>query len=116
MSCEAITVSKSADETLTWDWPPSFYLTDYNAAFVVADREGSAPRLTVSATPTTNGSRATVTAQSISVSLRKADLQILPDGDPMTDPYVGIAECRLIAPDGIVTLVERTPFIAHKGI
>lgn len=111
-------ISKSADIEVIGRAPSSVDLIDYTASFVIRANESNASALlTVTTTPTVNGSVVVFDDNLITLRLKKADIQTLPDnGSDADDPYVGVCELVVIAPTGLRSRVFYLPCIVEKGV
>lgn len=116
MSCGGIRASKTTDKPRTYTFPADRDLSGYAVTVTVAEEEGDTPLLTLTAVATANGSSAVTIGSIISILFKALDLQTLPDGDPVTEPWIGMCEVRVTSPTGLVSLIERTAFILDKGI
>lgn len=116
MSCSGIRASKTADKGRTYTLPRDRDLTGYAVTVTIAEEEGDTPLLTLTGIATANGSIASATGNAITLLFKAADLQTLPNGTPISDPWVGMCEVRVTSPTGLVSLIERTAFILDKGI
>lgn len=114
--CDPISVTKGADETLSWNFDSQTDLSGYTASFLVADAEGATPRLTVTPVPLANGSKTDVHPRSVTVLLKRGDLAALPNGSPASEPYTGICQLKITSPQGLVTVIETTPFVCSQGV
>ena len=113
----ALRVSKSADSETVGSAPTSTDLTGYTAEFVVRATEGAASALlTVTTTQTANGSVIVIADNLITLRLKKADIQTLPDAADPDDPYEGWCELVLTAPTGLESRVWLLPIIVEKGV
>lgn len=113
--CE-LRLSKSADAEIVGSAPTGTDLTDYTGEFVIRDSEGHATaRLTVTGTPTGNGSVLVFSGALITLRLKRLDLQTIPDATDPDDPYVGSCELVVTAPAGLRTRIFLLPAIVEKG-
>lgn len=117
LSDDALRVSKSADSETVGSAPTTTDLTGYTAKFVVRATEGAASALlTVTEVATANGSVIVIAANLITLRLKKADLQTLPDAADPDDPYEAWCELTITAPTGLSSRVWLLPIIVEKGV
>lgn len=113
----ALRVSKSADSETIGSAPAATDLTGYTAEFVVRATEGAASALlTVTETQTANGSVIVIADNLLTLRLKKADIQTLPDAADPDDPYEAWCELTITAPTGLESRVWLLPIIVEKGV
>lgn len=116
MSCDEFAFAKTEDAVWSYSFPPDMDLTGYGCTARIAASEGAMALLSLSGSVTPNGSKATVASQSVVVTITSSDLQALPDGSPVSDPWVGVFEVILISNDGVKTRLDHGSFVLSKGI
>lgn len=117
MSCN----SRKAVKTEHWvvsyvDPSGTLDFSDYGAELKIAVAEGSTALLTVNLSATANGSNIIVAPSAIVVTVTPDDLATLPDGDPVTEPWVGAFELIITSVGGTKTRVDHGAFVLEKGI
>lgn len=113
----ALRISKSADIEIIGSTPASTDLTGYTAEFVIrATTDAATALLTVNLTPTANQSVIVVLGSLLTVRLKQADIETLPDNaDDASTPYEGVCELVVTAPTGLRSRVFALPVIVEKG-
>lgn len=89
-------------------------LTGWSAAFYVRTAAGQTPSLSLTATPTANGSSVQITSTSeamLALVVTQADLATLPLGSPTTSPAVLVYDLVLTGPTGLKTRFAVGSFI-----
>ena len=113
----SLRVSKSADSETIGTAPTTTSLTGYTAEFVVRASENTTPLLTVTTTPSANGSVIVIAGNLLTLRLKKADIITLPDNaTDANDPYEGVCEFVVTAPTGLRSRVWFLPIIVEKGV
>lgn len=82
-------------------------LTGYTGQIRIAASEGATVLLSASATVTTNV---------VAFSIAPATLQTLPNGSPVSEPWVGVFEVDITSPASRVTRVQHGAIIVEKGV
>jgi len=110
--------SKSADtEENVGPFPSAYDLSDYTGTFVVRETAASASALlTVTITPTAEGSALSFGVSYLTLLLKKADLQSLPDADDPDDAWTGVYEWTLTDPLGLETRLVSGAITVEKGV
>lgn len=114
-----IRVSKSADLQILLNFPSSVDLSGYDSAFAVkAELDDASALLSFSTVAAAGGSVIVIddTDKVISLTLKKADLQTLPDNpDDASDPWTGWFEWTATDSAGLVSRLYQLPLIAERG-
>lgn len=117
MSCNSRTAVKPEGWTISYVDPTgTMDFSDYGAELKIAAAEGSPPLLTVGLSATPNGSSIVVAPSAIVVTVTPADLDTLPDGSPVTEPWVGVFQLMLTSVGGEKILLDSGAFVLKKGI
>lgn len=90
--------------------------SDFGAELKIAAAEGSPSLLTVNLSATPNGSVITMTPGAVVVTVTPDDLDTLPDGDPVTEPWVGVFQLIITSVGGSKTVIDSGAFVLEKGI
>lgn len=116
MSCEAVTANKKTHFVRSYVFPESYDFTGFEPEMRIAASEGASPLLTINTTETANGSIAQAEGRSIIFTVTPADLQSLPNGSPVSSPWVGVFEADVTAPTYVISLLEKRVLSVEKGV
>lgn len=116
MSCSSHTARKTANFVRTYVFKGDYDFSAYTAELRIAESEGAEVLLTVDGSGTGNGSITACAELSVSFDVTPADLQTLPDADPVSDPWEGVMEFAITAPDGTVTVIDHGSLSVEKGV
>ena len=114
--CDDITAVKTETFDWTWTFSDDFDLTGYTARFRIAESQGASVLMEIVQIATVNDSRTVVTTSTVRTVINVPDLVTLPNGNPVSDPWVGVFECDLISPIGEVTRLDYGDFVLEKGV
>jgi len=115
--CGNLRVNKSADTKETFVFPSSYDFTGYSGQFQIRATEAAASALlSVTTTPTANGSSITFDTNTITLLLDKVDLTTLPNNaTDADDPYEAVYQFVVTDPDGLTSELIDGVLIAEKG-
>lgn len=119
MSCDGLEVVKTADAPLFWTSEVSTDdYSDWTARFQVRASEGAsgAALLDLTETPTGNGSYARAITSGFEVLIKSADLDLLPDASPVSEPWEGVFQLVVTDPDGVANDFDSGVFVAKQGV
>lgn len=118
MSCATnITAYRNADLQITYAFPSDFNFTGHNVRMQVRASEGAVPALIdVALIPNANGSYFTFIGPAMKLLVRKADLEALPSGTPVADPWVGEYDIILTDATGVESYFVGGFFTVLEGV
>lgn len=111
-------VSKSSDMPILATFQPATLdLAGFDSEFAVkASLSDASPELTVGTSATANGSVIVISENTILLTLKRADLQTLPNNaEDAAEPWVGWFEWTTTDTAGLVTRFLQQPIIVERG-
>lgn len=72
--------------------------------------------LSLSLSSTANGSVITFIGQTIRILVKQADLEDLPAGDPVSDPWAGSYDIIVTSVDGVRNYLFGGAFVVNEGV
>lgn len=115
--CGTLRLSKSADVQALLPFPSTFDFTGFQGELVIrASEDAVSALLTVSNIATANGSVMAFTDNNITLTIKAADVQLLPDGSPADEPWEGVYEWVLTDTNSLTTRLVAGALVAEKGV
>lgn len=110
--------SKSQDTSeVLGPFPSAYDLSDYTGALVIrATPDDATALLTVTITPTAEGSVLSFSTSYVTVLVKKDDLQTLPSAADADDPWEGVYEIVLTDVLGIQTRLVAGVILVERGV
>lgn len=114
-----IETARNEDVRVTYSpTSPDYTFSTFTAKMQVRVNEGDPDPalLTVTMTPTANGSRFDIYGSSIVLTIKKTDLALLPVADPISDPVVLTYDVIITDGTGFSTRLVNGPFVVFEGV
>ena len=118
MSCATnLTAYRNADYVMNTTFPVGFAFFGATIKMQVREYAGAPTALlTVSDVASVNGSVFVFIGNRINLLVKKADLQLLPEANPVSDPYVGVYDIIITDTDGVENYLFGGFFILQQGV
>lgn len=120
MSCCGVKIEepRNADLRRTYTPPAGYSFSNFTALMQVRLYEGAPgpSLLEVSMVPAVNGSVFTITGSSLILTIKKEDLELLPQGDPVDEPAIFVYDIILTDQYGFRNKFIGGPFIVYEGV
>jgi len=116
MSCCGENAVKTETYDVSYIFPVDYSVTGFIARIRISESEGDAILLQVADTPNPNGSYTLCSGNVVRIVITVPDLVLLPNGDPISDPWVGVFEVDLIDTIGYTTRLDHGAFVLEKGV
>lgn len=116
--CETdITAPRNADYQASYTFPVDYSLSGFVARLQVRDTPGAATAyFTVTTTPNANLSAFVITGRYLVLTIRKEDLQLIPEATPVYDDAVASYDIILTDLSGIEHYFLGGAFIVPAGV
>jgi len=114
--CEGIEAVKTETFVLTYVFPDDIDMDQYSSQIRIAESEGATVLFQAGPFSGPNGSVTQTSGSMSMITIQKADLITLPNGDPVSEPWVGVFEVDLTHVSGNVTRLDYGPFVLEKGV
>lgn len=120
MNCCGTKIEVARNEDLRVTYTPSagYTFSTFTAKMQVREYEGAPDPalLTVNMTATPNGSKFEVYGSSLVLTVKKADLVLLPVASPISDPMVLAYDVIVTDGTGFESRLVSGPFIVQEGV
>lgn len=120
MACCGTKIEVSRNEDLRVTYTPSagYTFSTFTAKMQVREYEGAPDPalLTVNMTATPNGSKFEVYGSSLVLTVKKADLVLLPVANPVSDPVSLVYDVIVTDGTGFESRLVGGPFIVQEGV
>jgi hypothetical protein len=116
--CETdITAQRNADCQVSYSFPVAYSLSGFGARLQVrATAGGATAYFTVTTTANANGSAFVIEGRYLLLTIRKEDLQLIPEADPVYDDAVAAYDIVLTDLSGIEHYFLGGAFIVPAGV
>jgi hypothetical protein len=105
--CAELECVKTEGLQLSYSFTDDFDLTGYSAEIRIALSEGDTVLLTAAGT---------VAVRTVSFYIPPATLQTLPNGVPVSAPWIGAFEVNITSPASFVTRLDFGTIVVEKGV
>ncbi len=113
MSCKTdIVAQRFADLRIVYTFPNAYSFGGWSYDMQIRDSEGGTLRLTIPA----GASNVTFSGDQVILKIKAAELQTLPLGSPISEPWVGVYDIHLIDPEGFRNYFVGGDFIVNEGV
>lgn len=119
MTCATnLTANRNADYKLSITFPPLYNFSGATIKMQIRNSAGEpgAALVEVTGSPSFYGSVFTFVGNRIDLLIKAADLGDLPDGTPVTEPWVGAYDILVTDAFGVVSYLIGGDFIVLEGV
>lgn len=120
MSCNGVKIEepRNADLRRTYTPQRGFSFAGFTAQMQVRTHEGAPDPalLDIGMAATVNGSAFSVVGETMVLTIKREDLETLPEADPVSDPAYFVYDILMIDQTGFVNKFLSGPFVMTKGV